>query len=216
MGRARSWTLASRPRRTAIRPITQLVGCYRFENNLTDESSFHNSGTTSAVSYATGKVGKALFVGTTTGIDIADSASFDVTDLTIEAWISPSMIPTTGNRAGILDCEGQYGFFVYPNGDLTCTASGTATASASIQPNHWTHVACTHANGAVAVYVDGRLVTSAAAGALATGGTTGITLGGNNPPGGGNPLNGLLDQVRIFSVGRTAPEICADAGASGC
>ena len=86
----------------------QLVACYQFENNLIDESSHHNNGTTTAVSYATGKVGKALFVGTTTGIDIANSSSFDVADLTIEAWIYPFAIPTNGNRGGILDREGPY------------------------------------------------------------------------------------------------------------
>jgi hypothetical protein len=195
---------------------THLVGCYRFENNLTDESSYHNSGTTTAVSYANGKVGKALFVGTTTGIDIADSSSFDVADLTIEAWISPSTIPTGTNRAGILDCDGQYGFFLYANGDLTCTASGSVTAQANIQPNHWTHVACTHANNTISIYVDGALISSGAGGTLATASTTGITLGGNNPPGGGNPLNGLLDQVRLYGVGRTAQQICADAGRTTC
>jgi Concanavalin A-like lectin/glucanases superfamily len=195
---------------------TQLVACYRFENNLTDESSHHNNGTTTAVSYAAGKAGQALFVGTTTGIDIADSASFDVADLTIEAWISPSVIPTGTNRAGLLDCDGQYGFFLYANGDLTCTAAGSVTAQANIQPNHWTHVACTHANGTISIYADGELINSGGGGTLATGGTTGITLGGNNPPGGGSPLNGLLDQVRLFGVGRTAQQICADAGKTDC
>lgn len=194
----------------------QLIGCYQFENNLTDESSHHNSGTTTAVSYAAGKVGQALFVGTTTGIDIADSPSFDVADLTIEAWISPSVIPGVGDRAGILDCEGQYGFFVYPGGDLICTAGGSLTAQADIQPNRWTHVACTHANGTISIYADGVLITSGSAGALPTANTTGITLGGNNPPGGGSPLNGLLDQVRLFGVGRTPQQICADASKSGC
>lgn len=195
---------------------TQLIGCYRFENNLTDESAFHNSGTTTAVSYANGKVGKALFVGTTTGIDIPNSASFDVSDVTIEAWISPSVIPTGTNRAGILDCDGQYGLFLYPNGDLICNAGGSVTAQAEIETNHWTHVACTHASGTIAIYVDGQLSNSGPGGALATGGATGITLGGNNPPGGGSPLNGLLDQVRLYGVGRTAQQICSDAGRTNC
>lgn len=193
-----------------------LVGCYQFEHNLIDGSMYHNSGTTTAVSYATGKVGEGLFVGTTTGIDIADSPSFDVADLTIEAWIAPSLLPTDGNRAGILDCEGQYGLFLHPNGDLSCTAGGSVTAQANIQPNHWTHVACTHANGTISIYADGTLVNSGGGAALPTANTSGITLGGNNPPGGGSPLNGVLDQVRLFGVGLTPTQICSDAGKPNC
>lgn len=194
---------------------TQLVACYRFENNLTDDSSHHNNGTATET-YATGKAGKAVVVGTSNGIDIADSASFDVSDLTIEAWISPSTIPTGTNRAGILDCDGQYGFFLHPNGDLICTAGSSVTAQAQIQANHWTHVACTHANNTVSIYADGQLITSGAATALPTGSTSGITLGGNNPANGGSPLDGMLDQVRLFGVGRTAQQICADAGKTDC
>jgi len=194
---------------------TQLVACYRFENNLTDDSSHHNDGSATET-YANGKAGKAVVIGTTNGIDIANSASFDVADLTIEAWISPSTIPTGTNRAGILDCDGQYGFFLHPNGDLICTAGSSVTAQANIQPNHWTHVACTHANGMVSIYADGQLITSGAATALPTGSTSGITLGGNNPANGGSPLDGMLDQVRLFGVGRTAQQICSDAGKTSC
>ena len=63
--------------------------------------------------YANGKAGKAGRDRHDERIDIADSSSFDVADLTIEAWISPSTIPTGTNRAGILDCDGQYGFFLH-------------------------------------------------------------------------------------------------------
>jgi Concanavalin A-like lectin/glucanases superfamily len=193
----------------------RLVACYQFENNLTDASSYHNSSTASA-SYAVGKFSQALLVGTVNGIDIADSASFDVTDLTIEAWISPSTIPTGTNRAGILDCEGQYGFFLHPNGDLVCTAGGSVTATAQIQANRWTHVACTHDATTITIYADGKAITTGTAGVLPTANTTGITLGGNNPAGGGSPLNGLLDQVRLFGIARTAAQICVDAGRTDC
>ncbi|MEP6864813.1 MAG: LamG domain-containing protein [Deltaproteobacteria bacterium] len=194
---------------------TQLVACYRFENNLTDDSSHHNNGSATET-YANGKAGKAVVIGTTNGIDIADSASFDVTDLTIEAWISPAAIPTGTNRAGILDCEGQYGFFLHPNGDLICTAGGSVNAPASVQANRWTHVACTHANNTISIYADGVLITSGPATALPTGSTSGLTLGGNNPANGGSPLDGMLDQVRLFGVGRTAQQICTDAGKPNC
>ncbi|MFT3700646.1 MAG: LamG domain-containing protein [Kofleriaceae bacterium] len=192
-----------------------LVACYEFENNLTDGSSHHNDGTANAT-YGAGKVGNALVINTTNGIDIADSSSFDVTDLTIEAWIYPTAIPLAGQRAGILDNDGQYGFFLHPNGDLICSAGGSVTAQAGIAANAWTHVACTHTNNTVAIYVAGKLVNSAGATALPTGSTSGITLGGNNPPNGGSPLTGSLDQLRLFGTGRAPVDLCHDAGAPNC
>jgi hypothetical protein len=125
-------------------------------------------------------------------------------------------IPTGTNRAGILDNDGQYGFFLHSNGDLVCTAGSTITAQANVQANHWTHVACTHANNTISIYADGALITSGAATAVPTGSTNGLTLGGNNPANGGSPLDGMLDQLRLFGVGRTAQQICTDAGKSNC
>jgi hypothetical protein len=193
----------------------QLVACYEFENNLTDASSHHNSGV-GAANYAAGKLGQAVLVGTVNGIDIADSPSFDVIDLTIEAWISPSTIPTGSNRAGILDCEGQYGFFLHSNGDLVCTAGASVTATAQVQANRWTHVACTHDATVITIYADGNVIGTGTAGVLPTANTTGITLGGNNPAGGGSPLDGMLDQVRLFGTARSTAQICVDAGRTDC
>jgi hypothetical protein len=193
----------------------QLVACYRFENSLDDDSSYHHNGT-ATVTYGTGKAGMALIVGTVNGVDIADSATFDVAELTIEAWIAPSVLPSGGARAGVLDYDGQYGLFVQANGDLTCTAGTTVTAQAQVQPNQWTHVACTHANNMISIYANGTLITSAAASPIPTGSTSGITLGGNNPANGGSPLNGMLDQLRLYGVGRSAQQICMDAGKTSC
>jgi len=149
---------------------------------------------------------------------VPDSAAFDVTALTIEPWIWPSQLPSNGNRAGILDMNGQYGFFLHAGGDLTCTTGVTLpTAVAQIGTDRWTHVACTYDGIATAIYVDGVAVANAAGGgALNTGGNTGISLAADNPPGAGSRLIGLIDEVRLMSVARTPAQICADAGRSSC
>jgi hypothetical protein len=194
-----------------------LVACYEFENTVADASSHHNNPTIMInVSYGAGQVGRALLVSPTTEVDVPDSSSFNVSALTIEAWIDPAAIPTGTARAGILDCQNRYGFFLHPNGDLICTAGGSVTAAANVQPNRWTHVACTNDGASLRIYVNGSLAAMAAAGPPATGGVDGITLGGNNPPGGGDPLDGALDELRLFSVARSATQICTAAGRTTC
>jgi hypothetical protein len=194
---------------------TTLVACYEFENTLNDGSINHlDPNIIDDVSYGSGVVGSALVVGSNTEVDVAENSVFGVTAVTIEAWINPARIPT--DRAGILDCDGRYGFFLYSNDEVECIAGGTASAG-PIAIGEWTHVACTSDGTTVRVYVDGKLAGSASATALSTTGSmTGITLGGNNPPGGGDPLGGSLDELRLFRAARTAGQICADSKGSGC
>ncbi|HUS32890.1 MAG TPA: hypothetical protein VMZ53_30520, partial [Kofleriaceae bacterium] len=95
-----------------------LVACYPFENNTNDVSGHNLNATMTNVSFVNGKVGKAMQFGSTSAADVADSTRFDVTAITIEAWINPSQLPTNGGRMGIVDMNGQYGFFVHETGNL--------------------------------------------------------------------------------------------------
>lgn len=190
-----------------------LVACYPFEGSTEDRSGHNLDATMTNVSFVPGKVGMAMQFGTTSAADVADSALFDVSAITIEAWVNPSQIPAAGLRMGILDNQGQYGLFIYEQGQLGCTAGGSGRVTANITANTWTHVACTYDGSTFTIYVNGNaLYTQTGGTALATAGTTGISLAADNPPGAGSQLVGLLDEVRILSVARSAPEICADAG----
>jgi hypothetical protein len=195
-----------------------LMACYELEGDTKDSSAHHLDATMASVTFPPGKVGKAMQFEVNSVADVPDSQVFDVQALTIEAWIWPSQLPSNGNRAGILDMNGQYGFFIFPGGNLSCT-TGVAlpTAVAGITIDRWTHVACTYDGSAATIYVDGIALSAAAGGAtLNTGGATGISLASDNPPGAGSHLIGLIDQVRMMNVARTAAEICADAGKSSC
>jgi hypothetical protein len=195
-----------------------LIACYPFEGDTKDSSAHHLDATMANVTFAPGKVGKAMLFVSNSSADVPDSPVFDVAALTIEAWIWPSQLPSNGNRAGILDMNGQYGFFLRAGGDLNCTSGAVLpTAVARIATDRWTHVACTYDGSAAAIYVDGIALSKATGGgALNTGGTTGISLAADNPPGSGSRLIGLIDQVRMMNVARTAAEICADAGQASC
>lgn len=195
-----------------------LMACYELEGDTKDSSAHHLDATMANVTFPPGKVGKAMQFEVNSVADVPDSLVFDVQALTIEAWIWPSQLPSNGNRAGILDMNGQYGFFIFPGGNLSCT-SGVALpqAVAHVATDRWTHVACTYDGSTAAIYVDGVPLSKATGGGtLNTGGTTGISLASDNPPGAGSHLIGLIDQVRMMNVARTPAEICADAGTSSC
>lgn len=190
-----------------------LVACYPFEGNTRDMSGHNLDATMTNVAFVPGKVGMAMQFDTTSTADVADSTLFDVGAITIEAWVNPSQIPATGLRMGILDNQGQYGFFIYEQGQLGCTAGLSGRANANLAANTWTHVACTYDGSTLAIYANGAALYSQTGGAaLSTAGTTGISLAADNPPGAGSQLVGLLDEVRVLSVARSAAEICADAG----
>lgn len=191
-----------------------LVVCYELEGNTLDGSSHHLDATMTNVTFAAGHRGQAMHVVAGSATDVANSALFDVTAITIEAWIDPDSIPTGNNRAGILDMDGQYGMFLHPNGELQCTMVNGVSLhpSPNIMAGRWTHVACTYDGTTTNVYVDGvQVATGTGGGTLATGGNSGISLGADNPPGSGSPLNGWLDDVRMMNVARTPVEIAHDA-----
>ena len=198
-----------------------VIACYQFEGDTTDGSPHHLDATMTNVAFAVGKVGKAMQFGATSVADAPDSPALDVAALTIEAWINPSQLPSSGNRAGIADVNGQYGLFLRSGGDLSCTVNGgpgVPVAKALVATNRWTHVACTYDGVAAAViYADGiALVTANGNGSLNTSGNTGLSLAADNPTGSNGKLIGMIDEVRLLSVARTAAEICSDAGKLSC
>jgi len=192
----------------------QIAACYQFESTASpgqDTSMYNNNATTTGVSIVAGHDGNAIQLAATSTASVLDSVSLDVSAVTIEAWINPSSIPGTG-RVGLFDNDGQYGFFVYAGGVLSCTAGcGAQSAAGAIQANIWQHVACTTEGGAVRVYINGTQVASTTCTtALGTASTVGSRIGANSPS--GDPFVGLFDSLRIWNVGRTRAQLCAGAG----
>jgi Concanavalin A-like lectin/glucanases superfamily len=200
-----------------------LVACYRFEDATS--TTVASDGTdnrndlvlTAASETPGGYAGNALSVGNGGLAHIAHNATLDVQQLTIEMWVKPASLPALGARAGLLDEDGQYGLFIYPQGVLFCTAGGgtVASPSDSITAGAWQHVACTYDQSMLRLYRDGVLVAMAPnSAAIATGQPNGLSVGANSPS--GDDLDGLVDDVRLFGTARTAEQICADAAVTGC
>lgn len=194
-----------------------LIACYRFEDGEHatqpwDDSMYAHHGTSSGVKFAVGKNGRALVVDTTSTAKVPDAPTLGVTNaITIEAWIKPRSLPPS-NRAGIVDANGRYGFFLLPDGALRATAPAAVDTEPLIKAGTWQHVACTYDGTKQVIYVDGVAVKQAplASGTFGTGDGAGLAIGMNSPS--GDNFDGAIDNVRIYKIARTAAQICRAAG----
>jgi hypothetical protein len=177
---------------------TGLVGCWRFEANLLDESGNANHAAPTTETYGAGVDGMAVQLIATTEPDVAESASLDVTAITIEMWINPDSIPTV-DRAMLFDNNGQYGFWIEPGGALRCVAGGNVTGGA-VAAGIWTHVACTADATTTAVWVNGAQVAASGGAILPTAAIDGSSIGANVPT--GNAFLGRIDSLRVWNVVR--------------
>lgn len=197
---------------------SDLLACFRFENNLVDDSPAGLVATATGVSYAASPSGLALVVLPGARAQVPDANSLDTTRLTIEALINPRMLPVAGGRAGIVDYQRQYSLWLQPNGSVACAIRGTSdlVLTAAVAPGEWTAIACTVDATRLSMYRNGVLMIVAPTEALdAPSGPGGLEIGGNVPtterP---NPdaLDGAIDNLRIWRRVRTAREICQDGG----
>lgn len=184
-----------------------LIACYQFDGTTDDASGHALNASSGGVTYVTGERGMAAHADTGTQMNVAESALLDPQAITIEAWIR-APLPGAG-RAGIVDNQNEWGFFLQPGGALQGIG---LTSLANVPDSTWTHVAETY-DGTTRHYVNGVQVGASGGGglALSSAGIDGISIAADNPPGAGSPLNGDIDQLRIYSVARTPEQIAADA-----
>jgi hypothetical protein len=190
-----------------------LVGCWDFDGTVRD-SSFRQldiiaSGT--PPSYVPGHSGQAI-VTDTTDLNVPEITDLDVSAVTIEAWLYVQIMPTGnggGARSAILDNNNEYAMYLEPSGTLRCYAgAATADATSVIKLHQWTHVACTADGSKIVAYVDGAQIATGVMIGIPSTGTTGLTLGSDNPSGTGSRLIGRLDGVRLYGRVLSALEIC--------
>lgn len=186
-----------------------LIACYAFEDTTADGSPHHLDAASAGVTFVSGVVGKAAVASAQTQMTVAQNPLIDPANLTVEAWIK-APLPGIGARAGIIDNEGAWGFFLHEQGELQCI-TGT-NVMANVPANTWTHVACSDDGTNRKIYVNGTLVDTAGVAGSLGGGTQGMALGANSPS--GEQLGGDIDQLRVFSIARTDAEIAADATAA--
>ena len=191
-----------------------LIACYRFEGSVVDESApAVGAPTTSTnVTFVPGLPahGSALRHQPTTVLQLPDDPSWDSTNITVEFWVKLQTLPLAGTRGGIFDNSRAYAVFIQPNGAARC---GTANLDSPALPlDTWTHVACVWnaANTTVTVYVNGAATASVSSPSnMPIASTEPAAIGSNIPS--GDPLDGLIDGLRIFGSVRSAAQIAAAA-----
>ena len=138
-------------------------------------------------------------------------------DRTFEAWIFVSSSAPDSPLA-ILDYgENAVGsrntFQVGSNKEVRFLSGGTfaniGTADGVIIPNKWMHVAFVLDNGTGYIYVDGVEMGTGILSTVDTPSNGQNVRVGQRVNGGSIPFNGVLDEVRIWDVARTAEEIQA-------
>lgn len=201
---------------TFCNPIDGLVACYEFEGNAADLSGHGHDASPSNVLFVSGISERAMLFAANSAADVAASAAFDVHDLTIEAWVEPSALPAPTKQSVILDVDMQYALFINDDGTVTCDLKGLSKLSTTtaVALAAWSHVACTYDHSKVRVYVNGDLAANHDDGGDVADGGHAMAIAANSPS--GSPLIGTIDELRLMSVARSGPEICSDAGRSGC
>jgi len=192
-----------------------LVACYAFADLdggvLVDDAAAGNDGTISDVGIEAGPLGEAaVFSGASQASVPAHAATNLASALTMELFLRVDAIPGSG-RAGVLDRDGQWSLFVFADGRLRCGGSSFAYWDGPTI-GEWMHVGCVVGDGFARIFVDGALVAEVAdPGPIATGNGNPLAIG-DNSPGFDEPLAGAISGVRIWSVTRTAEELCEAAG----
>lgn len=197
-----------------------LVACFRFDGSLADESMTSLVPDVAAgFQYATGHEGQAIAMDNATQLRLPYHPSWEVTHVTIEAWIHPASLPQgdpedTSPRAAILDSQSRYSLFLYPGSQIQCDA-GVIRKVAGIQSGVWNHIACVSDGATQKLYLNGVAIDSAPGVPVPHLDPYPTHIGSNHPDF-ADGFEGLLDGLRVWSVPRTASQICEAAGRSGC
>lgn len=166
------------------------------------------------------------FDGSNDYVDIGDVLVDGTGDITVEAWIYPTAIPTKGSPTGHNSSEGA---IIHKNGGsddnlgLTVASGGLAfyvdngsnntLVGTAPTINTWTHVAATYDGTNLIIYVNGVLdATQASTGSgNFVNNTNSLRIGGGHV-GGGSPheFTGRINEVRVWNYARSATEITND------
>ena len=197
-----------------------LRACIRFDTDLggtyADESSYSNTVVHSGGSQVPGISSNAVLGSPTAQYEMADSPSLDLTSaMTLETWVRFDSVPSSG-RAGLIDNDGQYSLIYFAGTGLRCSNGIDDLPHIPVSTGVWFHAACAWDGATLTLYFDGMPVaTMPSVGTIDTTNTDPVSLLDSSPLF-DEPLDGAMDNVRIWHSGRTQAQICADAGLSGC
>jgi hypothetical protein len=199
-----------------------LVSWWRAENNTLDSIGTNYGVMQDGGTYAAGEVGQAFSLNGTGGfVSVPDSPGLNPSNaITIECWMQ-RQAAVGGNdplikKAGMSGGGQANGYTIeFSGSSLTFwiyTGTWHSSASYTIQPGLWYHIAAVYDNTNLLLYVNGLPRGSVVR-------TSGSIIPSNNPLSIGsdasNPtrfFNGLIDEVSIYSRALSSNEIAAIYG----
>ena len=214
-----------------------LVGYWTFDEgagtSAADFSGSGNTATLSSASWGTGRVGPyALSVnGSSASASAADVASEEFSgNMSVALWVNHTALPAANSWMYYLD-KGQnssenYGTGAYSDAsgnarlffefvDSTGTARYyTQTNGLALGTAVWTHLAFVfdHTNSLLTFYNNGLAVGSVSVTASLKGTTDPLIIGQQNISGFTFPMNGLVDDLRLYNRALSASEVSSLAG----
>jgi hypothetical protein len=176
---------------------------------IKDSSGYNNDGIPIGSTYIPdGQIGGARSFDALNDeyVTIKDSPSLNPTAITLEAWIKPSLQERYGNFINKGGNSG-YRFRVNIDGTLHFLDRGTTNllnTTSTVPINKWTYAVATSDSTGTKIYINGVLAASntTAYGAPVT--TTPLYIGKFVE---GESFTGLIDEVRISNIARSADEI---------
>jgi hypothetical protein len=180
----------------------ELSLCLTFEGLVTDGSPRRTPVEGRPLGYASGPTGRAgtFARGGTVAVPALDVLGAE--GGTLEAWVRPGVL---GDRMIIVD--GPYRLSILGSGSAMCsTPDGYALKTAATTAGVWTTLACTFTRTTVALFVDGRKVREGTLTAPIPR-TARATIGQDGD--GHFPLDGLVDNLRVWQTVRTEAQLCA-------
>ncbi|WP_066944441.1 LamG-like jellyroll fold domain-containing protein [Microtetraspora fusca] len=215
-------TLLALPGRAEAQPAP--VASYALDEGsgtiVHDSSGNGNDGTVSQPLWEDGAFGQALaFTDPTSSVTISDSPSLrPANGITVEAWVNPSSLASPTGNSSFWILSKKYGTSALSYGltvlsGLAAFRVGTApvTASRTLPPDTWSHVAGTYDGSTVRLYVNGVEIANRSIVQTIAYDAQPLVL---NPQSGGATVKGRVDEVRIYDAALDAGGIQADMATS--
>lgn len=178
----------------------RLRACFTFDGDTKDRSSFANHANFANVEYVAGRAGRAVRIGPTSRVLVAQHPSLDLTAMTIKFWIRPSAFPTGEGRMGIIDGEATYRIYVHENGVIRCSLTGRpeAFSKVGVPLGQWTRVACTFDGSVMRIHFNGEVVAEVKQAGKIAASIASLAIGHDFPS--GDNLSGDLDQLEVWDA----------------
>jgi Concanavalin A-like lectin/glucanases superfamily/Fibronectin type III domain/Lysyl oxidase len=200
--------------------LGETSGTAAADERAANPGTYVNSPTLGAASLlATDAANKAVsFDGTNDHVKVANSASLNPAGaFSLETWIKPGSIPTTGNFASILTKPESYSLqFNGPRLEFTIIQNGTRkrlqAASGAVVAGTAYHVVATYDGTTQRLYLNGKEVASTplTGGASAT--TNALYLGSWG--GSGEFFKGTIDDAAVYGSALSAAQVSAHYAAA--